>query len=539
MRWARDIPIAILLAALLLMSAAPLAQAQVIAQVPVIENIFPEAAWVGMPVAIQGTDFRLLQVPLFSTVTFNGVDAGQAIIWNDNYIVVVVPEGATSGPVVVSNIYGSSEPYDFTVYEQPAAVPCYFAEGTTRAGFEEWLTLYNPYDVEHTATVTYLVADGANRIRYYNIPAHSRASIYVNSEIGSDSDVSLAVTATERLYAERPMYFRYKNVWTGGHCTEPALDTSTTWFFAEGTTRAGFEEWLCLANPGAVDAEVQVTFIFSDGEAVTLPYTVPAWKRYTVNVNATVGQDRDVAIRIDSDQPVVAERPMYFSYHGMWDDGHITIGAPTALTTWYFAEGTTQSGFEEWLCLANPGEEDAAVEVTYYLAGGGEVTQDIAIAAERRHTVSVNSVVGPGKDVAIKVDSDQPLVAERPMYFDYHSKWDGGHLSMGSPAAATTWYFAEGTTQSGFEEWLCLFNPGDEAAKVSVIYAFSDATTQTQDLLLDPGQRLSVSVNAVVGPGRDVAMTVESPQGVVAERSMYFSYHEAWDGGHNARGTTP
>ena len=538
MRWAKVFPVVILLAVLLL-SATPLAEAQVVAQVPVIESIFPSAAWRGTPVAIQGVDFGALQIPLFSTVTFNGVDAGTAIVWTDTYIVVIVPEAATSGPVVVTNLFGDSNPYDFTVYEQPAAIPCYFAEGTTRAGFEEWLTLYNPYDAQHTATVTYLVADGANRIRYYNIPAHARVNIYINSEIGSDRDVSLVVTGTERLYAERPMYFSYKNQWQGGHCTEPALDTSTTWYFAEGTTRAGFEEWLCLANPGAVDAAVQVTFIFANGDAVTLPYAVPAWKRYTVDVNATVGPEQDVAIKVASDQPIVAERPMYFDYRGKWDDGHITIGAPAALDTWYFAEGTTRAGFEEWLCLANPGTIDAEVKVTYHIAGAGDVEQYINVPATKRRTILVNSIVGPEKDVAIKVESGQPVVAERPIYFDYRSKWNGGHISIGAAAPSTAWFFAEGTTRAGFEEWLCLLNPGDVKAQVKVKYVFQDATTRTQDLLLAPGQRFSVYVNEVVGPDRDVAIWVESDQGVVAERSMYFSYHDVWDGGHNAIGVTP
>ena len=345
MRWA-GVFIAMIFVAAFITAAAPLARADVvIQQVPVVDGIFPGASYVGFPVAIQGSDFGELQVPFLSTVTFNGVDAGEAIIWTDTYIVVLVPQGASTGPVVVSNIYGSSNPFDFTVYEQLPAVPCYFAEGTTRAGFEEWLTLYNPYDAEHTATVTYLVADGANRIRYYNVPAHARVNIYVNSEIGSDRDVSLVVTGTQRLYAERPMYFHYQNKWSGGHCTQPALDTSRTWYFAEGTTRAGFEEWLCLANPGIVDAGVEVTYIFSDGEAVTTPYTVPAWSRYTVDVNATVGPGQDVAIAVDSDQPIVAERPMYFAYRGMWDGGHITMGATEQLEKWYFAEGTTRAGF--------------------------------------------------------------------------------------------------------------------------------------------------------------------------------------------------
>ena len=539
MRWGKVLTVVVLLAALIL-PAAPLARAAVIAQLePVIDSIIPAAAWSGLPVAIQGSNFGALQVPLINTVTFNGVDAGQAIVWTDTYIVVAVPAGATTGPVVVTTLFGGSNPYQFTVYEQPAAIPCYFAEGTTRSGFEEWLTLYNPYDVEHVATVTYLIADAANRIRYYNVPPHARVNVYVNSEIGSDRDVSVSVTATARLYVERPMYFRYKNKWSGGHDTTPALDTSQTWYFAEGTTRSGFEEWLCLGNPGAVDAKVNVTYIFADGDTVTLPYTVPAWKRYTIDVNATVGPEVDVALKVDSDQPIVAERPMYFNYRSVWDDGSITIGAASLQKTWYFSEGTTRAGFEEWLCLANPGDQDAKAKVIYYQAVGGEVDQYIDVPAGRRRTVNVNSILGPEIDVALKVESDQPIVAERPMYFNYRSKWNGGHITIGAPAPATAWFFAEGTTRSGFEEWLCLLNPGDMGARVSVKYVFQDGNTQTQELVLAPGQRFSILVNEVVGPDKDVAAWVESDQGVVAERSMYFSYHDAWDGGHNTIGCVP
>ena len=151
----------------------------------------------------------------------------------------------------------------------------------------------------------------------------------------------------------------------------------------------------------------------------------------------------------------------------------------------------------------------------------------------------MNSFVGPGQDVAITVDSDQPIVAERPMYFDCHSMWDGGSISIGAAAPANIWLFAEGTTRTGFEEWLCLLNPGDVAAPVSVEYAFGDATTCTQGILLAPGQRYSVFVNEVVGPDKDVSIKVVSDEGIVAERSMYFSYHDVWDGGHNALGSLP
>ncbi|WP_287155549.1 IPT/TIG domain-containing protein [Candidatus Solincola tengchongensis] len=401
-------------------------------QVPVIENIFPSAAWPGIPVTIQGTDFGPMQVPGVCTVTFNGVDAGTAILWTDTYIVVVVPEGATSGPVVVTTLMGSSNPYPFTVYQQPQAVPAYFAEGCTRAGFEEWLTLFNPYESQYTVTVTYMVAQGANRIRYYNLPAHSRTNIYVNSEIGSDRDVALQVTAQDRIYAERSVYFRYGTDWRGGHCSLPAKELSQDWYFAEGCTHAGFEEWLCLANPGAEEATVEVRYLFADGDSESRTYSLPAWRRFTVNVNQEVGPGRDVALSVHSSQPIVAERPMYFNYGGMWDGGHITVGAPSPSPEWYFAEGCTHAGFDEWLLLFNPGEETANVHVTYAFSGGETSGQDLEVPPGRRVTVFVNREVGEGRDVALQVASDRGLVAERSMYFLYHQAWEGGHNSLGT-----------------------------------------------------------------------------------------------------------
>jgi len=508
-------------------------------QAPVIENIFPSSAWPGTPVAIQGTDFGPMQLPSVCTVTFNGVDAGTAVLWTDTYIVVVVPEGATSGPVVVTTLAGSSNPYPFTVYEQPQAVPAYFAEGCTRAGFEEWLTLFNPYDSQYTVTVTYMVAEGANRIRYYNLPAHSRTNVYVNSEIGSDRDVALQVTATDRIYAERSLYFRYGTDWLGGHCSIPAVQASPDWYFAEGCTHAGFEEWLCLANPGSQDASVEVKYLFPDGESETRTYTVPAWKRYTVNVNRDVGPGRDVALAVHSDRPIVAERPMYFDYGGMWDGGHITLGASSLSPDWYFAEGCTHAGFEEWLCLANPGEEDATVRVLYYLDGGEERSSRIALPAGKRRTIFVNRDVGPGRDVALAVHSDRPIVAERPMYFDYGGMWDGGHITLGASSLSPDWYFAEGCTNAGFHEWLLLFNPGEEAAQVHITFAFSGGETREEDLEVAPRRRLTLFVNREVGEGRDVSIHVHADQDLVAERSMYFFYHQAWEGGHNSLGAVP
>ena len=55
-------------------------------------------------------------------------------------------------------------------------------------------------------------------------------------------------------------------------------------------------------------------------------HAVAANKRYTRDVLADVGAGQDVSIRVESDQDIVAERPMYFNYHGWATGGHDTLG---------------------------------------------------------------------------------------------------------------------------------------------------------------------------------------------------------------------
>jgi hypothetical protein len=102
------------------------------------------------------------------------------------------------------------------------------------------------------------------------------------------------------------------------------------------------------------------------------------------------------------------------------------LGANRAATTWFFAEGCTGAGFEEWLCLQNPGNDTANVTITYYPQSGSPITKTQIIAPNSRLTVSVNDDAGPGLEISAKVTSDKPIVAERPMYFNYNG-WTGGH----------------------------------------------------------------------------------------------------------------
>lgn len=94
----------------------------------------------------------------------------------------------------------------------------YFAEGYTgKDTFEEYLCLLNPGDQATTAHITYMFADGSTQEQDLPIAKTSRATVNVKGEVGPDRDVSIRVTSDLPIACERPMYFNYAGVWTGGH----------------------------------------------------------------------------------------------------------------------------------------------------------------------------------------------------------------------------------------------------------------------------------------------------------------------------------
>src|SRR5207249_4464136 len=68
-----------------------------LAVAPATLTLTPASGFIGTSVTVHGSNFGATQGT--STATFNGVNAGTATSWSDTQIVVVVPFGATTGPV--------------------------------------------------------------------------------------------------------------------------------------------------------------------------------------------------------------------------------------------------------------------------------------------------------------------------------------------------------------------------------------------------------------------------------------------------------
>ena len=137
--------------------------------------------------------------------------------------------------------------------------------------------------------------------------------------------------------------------------------------------------------------------------------------------------------------------------------------------------------------------------------GEGNQTFSVRVEAESRYSQYVNQVVGPDRNVSIRLSSNLPVVAERPIYFDYSAKWQGGSAAMGATTASTLWFFGEGCTRSGFEEWLCVQNPNNTPASALITYITADGMPFDRQLELPARSRRTVYVNQDAGPGRDVS----------------------------------
>ena len=357
-------------------------------------------------------------------------------------------------------------------------------------------------------------------------------------------EVSVRLKANGNVLCERPMYFNYGDRDPGGSCTYGAATPNKSWYFAEGCTLhpegspfPAFEEYICIQNPTEGQANIKVEYMMANS-SVTRNHTVPGNSRKTIAVHAVdqAGPNQDVSVKVTSDKGIICERPMYFDHKGKYRGGHIVVGANKPGSEWYFAEGCTRGGFETWLCLQNPQGGPATVDITYMLDDGSVKGKTITVGARRRKTVDVNSDVGPGRDVSIKVTSDKGIICERPMYFEYPGRGNvlgcnGGHNTLGAVSPGKDWYFAEGCTRHAdedrkFEEWLCIQNPGDveTTARITCMTETSKNIETYQNL--PPHSRVTVYVEGIdgVGHGQDVSVHVSAGSPIVCERPMYFNY---------------
>jgi hypothetical protein len=338
--------------------------------------------------------------------------------------------------------------------------------------------------------------------------------------------------------------------------------TSTTWYLAEGSTGADatgyFETFILVANPNLTNTNVTLTYQLETGSVTAPARLVPGQSRLTVNVKddlaslapVTGGKVWSVSTKVSADQPILAERAEY------WTDNHVAavkgltrqaatecIGVAGTNTLWYLAEGSTHAGtdgsFETWILVQNPGTITAHVSLFYQTTSGEVAGPAFALQPGTRKSVSVGDTLPATDSISTRVTSDQPVVAERAMYWSNPIvRRVSGHDSVGVNAAAPLWYLPACSTAgwTHITDWpyVLVQNPGTTTANVTLKYM----TTATEGVVASMHDLVTISLPSrsrytfnvrdyVTSPGiQAVTAVILADQPVIAEKSVYKNYFD-------------
>ncbi len=456
----------------------------------------------------------------------------------------------------------------------PVSKVWYFAEGRAGAGFKEFLTMGNPTGNNCQVNITYLTQpDGGpngTKTVSVSVPAFRRVTEWVDGDLGTSPTgpgISDAATVTvdtaatpncSGIVAERPMYFNALGTNSGSDVVG-VTHAGTTFYFADLATgsQAGggsSSSFLPILNPGAAPAVVTATYYAGGAQVGIQTLTVAAKSRGTIFPSqASPSLPSHVSVVLTSTQPVVSERPTYFSginggNAGIVSGGADVIGVHQLASDWLFAEGYTGGHFQENFVLANldPARTAATVTITLEYTDGTSRAFQVTVNpfSQVIWNVNTNGTGGTSQSVSAEITSSGAKIAvEREMFFGYNHAGDGRTtlatggtdvLGQVGPAALSDYSFAEGYTNLGYDEWLTIMNPTNntEAINITVSNAVGTVYTFTQEVL--GHSRYTVDMVAIVNQnmfhsgdgysGYEISMAVQSSNGpFVVERPMYWN----------------
>ena len=145
-------------------------------------------------------------------------------------------------------------------------------------------------------------------------------------------------------------------------------------------------------------------------DSITSPQTVlteqtPAEVNWTVSVDFDSNNETHVIWSTSGDEGSV------------WYTKATAVGPSGPSETWYLAEGCTNGGFESWVLVQNPNNNEANVSLTYMTPSGPVTGPSAKLPANSRKTFCISDAVPNQWEVSTKVTSDKPVIAERSVYW--------------------------------------------------------------------------------------------------------------------------
>jgi hypothetical protein len=333
-------------------------------------------------------------------------------------------------PGVVVETFSNEVVVEHTVRESGVATgPCatepgtqwFLPVGTTVAGAQQWLTLFNPFGDDATVDVVFDTSNGRRepeQLTGFTVPRRSRVSVPVHDFIFREERVSTTVRARSgRIVAEQSLEIVEDGA--GTSLSLGAVAAAPTWVLPGGRAASGTGRRLVVMNPGDVDVDVDVRALTNDGTIVE-PQVVHVPRRSAADFDVTglvpSGVTAAFVVETGSARGVVVGD--FLTYDDVEVDDTVvgdiatTLGVSRAAQSWAFAT-TLGDAPAARILVANPGLEPATVDVQVLVAGDAEVPErgrQLEVAPGRTAVVVVRR---SGPDGAVTVTASRDVAVSR------------------------------------------------------------------------------------------------------------------------------
>jgi Tol biopolymer transport system component len=435
----------------------------------------------------------------------------------------------------------------------------YLAEGAVNAFFTTQIALFNPGAQPQIVVLHFLGTSGLVSSQGVNLRPYERQTVVLTPTANiPENDFSTIIESIATVVVDRTMTWDATTY--GAHAETAVESPATTWYLAEGATHGYFSLFYLLQNPNDAPADVTINYLRLAPETpVIKTYRVPPKSRMTLPVDDQGPElaATDVAARIDSNVPIIAERAMYATVpgHPILAAGHGGAGVTSTALKWFLAEGATGSFFDLYVLVANPNDADSELKVTYLFPDGEPLVKMYTAGKKNRLTISVENedprLADTPVSIVVESTNNQPVVVERAMWWP-SGGWYEAHLSAGTTTTGTKWALAEGEVNvaQAKDTYILIANTGTTAGEATVTFyreapvtPFTPPSPITIKVPLPANSRTNVQPVTVPGmtdiPGTRFATIVES-NGVpiVVERAMYQTTNGlAWSAGTSAVAT--
>jgi hypothetical protein len=453
-----------------------------------------------------------------------------------------------SNVITVTATYSDGAPISDTLTVQRGSLSYELPEGATGSFFSTDLLIANPNPGEVDANVRFLRDNGTViTLPTMTLAGLSRTTLSLGSIPGLESIAASSVVSTpggEPLIVERTMFWDGTSY--GSHGAAAIEGQRKRFLFGEGA-QGFFHTYVLLANSSLDPASVQLQFLREAGTVVIKDFVVGPNSRQTVDVGSFPELSAQAfSIVVDSDIPIVAERAMYFGSSPLFTGGTDSAGVGLASTQWNFAEGAASNFFTTFYLLGNAGPRTAHVTMTYQLAAGGTVTVNRTVPPYGRKSINA-AFEAPQLNsgaFALSVLSDEPITAERSMYWDTSAPggWYEAHNSFGVSEPAMKWGLAEGRVgqDRSFQTYILVGNSSADESKIRATFLRVGGGTVIKNYTIPANSRFNINVNSMVPElvNEDFGAIIEVVEGspVIVERSLYnASGGVTWAAGTNTQ----